>query len=169
MVDLASMPLTQRAALVLLVGCCGLLGLRRGLRQEIITMVGIGVAFAVAARLSEELTALVQSEARQRHWELAIFGLLVLASYLMGARLARAGAGGLSRLIGVLVGAVNGFIIHHYLFARAFVASGPATQLSGAQLGATMASSQTIAKLVTLLVMVVIALGLYGAARRRSL
>jgi uncharacterized membrane protein required for colicin V production len=114
------------------------------------------------------LPGLIATEAHQRNLGALLFALLTSASYYIGFRAAPPASTPMSRFLGLLLGAVNGFIIASYLFRYALVTTKATIELSSGEMRETVMSGQTIGKIVTLLIVALIAFGLYGATRRRS-
>jgi len=114
------------------------------------------------------LPALIESDAHKRNLGTLVFALLVAVSYYVGFRAAPGANNGMSRVLGLLLGAVNGFIIASYLFRYALVTTKATIELSSGEMRETLMSGETIGRIATLLIVALIALGLYGATRRRS-
>ncbi len=198
----ATVTIDQVVLMALILGVFGVLGFRRGANRELVTLVGIAIAFVLLTQLSDaivpivnklhrmgrfvvrgglladdptvvwgevkNLPMLVSSEAHRRNLATLLFALLVAVSYIAGSRAAADGGNSLSRILGLVLGAVNGFIIASYLFRYALVATKATIELSSGAMRETVMSGQTVGKIIVALVLALIALGLYGASRRRS-
>lgn len=114
------------------------------------------------------LPGLISTDGDQRNLGTLLFALLAGVSYFIGSRAAPPANNSMSRVLGLLLGAVNGFIIASYLFRYALVTTKATIELSSGEMRETVMSGQTIGRIVTLLVVALIALGLYGATRGRS-
>ena len=112
----------------------------------------------------KDLPLLITTDAARRNLGALVFALLALLSYYLGFRLAAPASGAMSHLLGLLLGAVDGFIIASYLFRYALVATSATIELSSGAMRETVMSGQTIGKIAVLLILALIALGLYGAS-----
>ncbi len=114
------------------------------------------------------LPALVGTDAAQRNLGAIVFALLVAMSYYAGFRAQQPASGAMSRVLGLVLGAVNGFFIASYLFRYVLVTTKATIELSSGEMREAVMSGQTIGRILTVLVVALIALGLYGASRGRS-
>ncbi len=115
----------------------------------------------------KNLPMLITTEAQRRNLGALLFALLVGASYYVGFRAAPPASNTMSRVLGLVLGGVNGFIIASYLFRYALVATKATIELSSGAMRDTVMSGQTIGRIAVALVLALIALGLYGASHKR--
>ena len=193
---------SQYAMLGVLLGFFGIVGFRRGVRRELASLLGIGLAFlivtymvgslvpqvnriyrlghfaldgglgaenpAVVWEQTQDLPALVSGQGDEQLLGVVVFLLLVFLAYVFGGRFVARPYSFFLRTLGFFVGMFNGFLVAIYLLPVAFPEPTAMVSLPGAAVQATLTSKQTVARAVTLLVFVVIALGLYGASGRGS-
>jgi uncharacterized membrane protein required for colicin V production len=97
----------------------------------------------------------------------AAFMLLVAFAYAVG-QMRRAGADGLmTKVLGLLTGAVNGFLIVWYLFPIVFTGPETTIKLSSQALKKELVQPATIARMAFFFLLVLIAWGLYTASSAR--
>lgn len=92
-----------------------------------------------------------------------IFCLIVLVAYLWGQRRAPAPMTLLPRLLGLLAGALNGFIVCYYLVPLVFPKPRAIIAVPSGDVRGVLASGQTLALVAVSLVAILIAFGLYSA------
>jgi uncharacterized membrane protein required for colicin V production len=97
----------------------------------------------------------------------AVFVLIVLAAYGVG-QMRRSGVEGLmTKALGLLTGAVNGFLIVWYLFPRVFTGPETTIKLPSQALKTELLQPNTMARMAFFFVLVLIAWGLYTASSAR--
>ena len=115
----------------------------------------------------QSLPLLVSTDVARRNLGLACFAVLATISYYVGSRTAPQGVSAIARLVGLLLGAVNGFVVASYLFRHALVSASATIEVASGAVRATVTSSQTVGKIVVVLVVALIAFGLHGASGGR--
>ena len=110
--------------------------------------------------------ALVQTSADLGTLGVAIFLMCVLLFYMIGeARPANASVGG--RVLGLLVGSLNGYLVARYLFPTALPKAMAIIAVPSGEIRGTLSDTNTIARVVVFAVLVLIAFGLHGASGQR--
>jgi hypothetical protein len=148
--------------------------LARALAPQINRMYRLG-RFALEGGLSGEDPAaawrrigampdLVQSADDRLFVSVVIFCLIVLTAYLWGQRRAPAPFVLLPRLLGLLAGALNGFLVCYYLVPLVFPKPRAIIAVSSGDVRDVLASGQTLAFVAVSLVAILIAFGLYNAS-----
>jgi hypothetical protein len=184
----------------LILGLFALVGFRRGVHRELISLVGIGLGMLVANGLTSSLVPsvnryyrmlqfarggglsaadptaawsatqsapnLIRTTSQQQTLGMAIFLLVALAFIVVGQIWgARPRSLGL-RLLGLLMGLINGFLVARFLTPILFAAPRALIALPSGEVQARLTDSQTIAFAILFFVGVIIALGLYSASGR---
>jgi len=171
------------------------LGLRRGVNRELFTMLGIGVGMwlansfgpslvPVANRLyklvrlvlSGKLTSddaasfpdLIQTASDVQLLSLAVFAVILLAFYLWGQGRIRGPQSGMSQFLGLVAGGVNGFLVAYYLYPALLPRSTAVITLPSGQINATLTNNQTVALVIVVFTVLLIAFGLHNASRPRG-
>jgi len=103
---------------------------------------------------------LIQTPADLQIVSLLLFVGLVLASYLWGHSQTAAPPSVPSKLLGVLAGGINGFLIAYYVFPILFPKSEAVITVPSATINQALRSSRTMALVAVLVVVVLIGLGL---------
>jgi len=99
---------------------------------------------------------------------LAVFALIVAMAYAVGQLRCASPSGPMLAMLGLLCGCVNGFMVASYLAPIVFPQHTALIAVPSAQVQATLSSEQTIARVVLVMVIVLVALGLYGARRPKD-
>jgi uncharacterized membrane protein required for colicin V production len=113
-----------------------------------------------------EAESFIQTPDDMRLFGVALFLLMVALAYAIGQIRIQAPAGPVLRVLGLMAGGVNGFLIAFYLFPILFPKPTALIAVPSGQVQATLTSGSTIARVVLVFVVVLIALGLYSASRR---
>lgn len=117
----------------------------------------------------EKLPALVSTPEDLRFLGILIFLILTLVVYLLGQRFIAAPKTAMAQFLGLLAGGINGFLVAYYLFPLVLAPSKAVINLPSSEVKATLGSSRTIAMVVVLVIVVLIAFGLHStpSGRRR--
>jgi len=99
---------------------------------------------------------------------LAVFALIVALAYAVGQLRCAPASGPILAVLGLLCGCVNGFMVASYLAPIVFPQQTALIAVPSAEVQATLNSEQTIARVVLVMVIVLVALGLYSARRPRD-
>ena len=99
---------------------------------------------------------------------LAIFGVILLAFYLWGQGRVRGPHSGMSQFLGLVAGGVNGFLVAYYLYPALLPKSTAVITLPSGQLNATLTNAQTVALVIVIFMVLLIAFGLHNASRPRG-
>lgn len=132
--------LDQALLLNILMAVCAVLGLRRGIAREMIVLIGVIIASVVAPTGGQYVPTIVALGQKAfggltgggdmaaaaaltpgKTPDLIAFGLIFLTSIIIARMLRKPPKGIASRLLGAIVGAVNGYLIGRFLFPRIFV------------------------------------------------
>ena len=96
----------------------------------------------------------------------AVFLMCVLLFYMIGeGRPANAAIGG--KVLGFLVGSLNGFLVARYLFPMALPKAIAIIAVPSGEIRGTLSDTNTIAKVIVFAVSVLSAFGLHGASGQR--
>lgn len=182
----------------LALGLFALIGFRRGVHRELISLIGIGLGMLIANGMTAALTptvnhyyrmlqfavkgglsapdptaawaasqsapALIRTTTQQQTLGVAIFAVVALIFVGIGQwRGAPPRSFGL-RVLGVLMGLINGFLVARFLTPVLFAAPRALIALPSGEVQAALNNSQTIAFVILFFVLVLIALGLYSAS-----
>jgi len=98
---------------------------------------------------------------------LAVFIGVVLICYLWGQTSIAAASSLPSRLLGLLAGGINGFLVAYYAFPILFPKSEAVITVPSGRINAALGSSRTMALVAVFIVVVVIALGLKASRAPR--
>jgi uncharacterized membrane protein required for colicin V production len=107
---------------------------------------------------------MVSTPAQERLLAVVVFALIVLLFYWIAQRRIPAPTAFIVRVLGLLAGAINGFLIAYYLLPIIFPTPETVIHLPSGQIRTVLTDSQTIAIVIVLLVVVLIGVGLHGAA-----
>ncbi len=117
----------------------------------------------------EKLPALVSTPEDLRFLAILIFLILLLVIYLLGQRFIAAPKTFMAQFLGLLAGGINGFLVAYYLFPLVLVPSQAVIiKLPSSEVKATLGSSRSIAMVVVLVIVVLIAFGLHSTPSGRK-
>ncbi len=113
---------------------------------------------------------LVQGSAQEQFLVLVAFVLIVLVFYQWGQRRFPAPDAFMLRVLGLLAGGINGFLVAYYLLPLLFPTPTTVINVPTGELRATLTDGQTVAVVIVFFVIVLIGFGLYSAsgAKKRS-
>jgi|YNPNPStandDraft_1061719.scaffolds.fasta_scaffold66772_3 uncharacterized membrane protein required for colicin V production len=94
-----------------------------------------------------------------------VFGLIVLLFYVWGQGQVRPPQTGMSKLLGLVAGGINGFLVAYFLFPALLPQSKAVITLPGDQINAALSNRQTIALAIVVFTVLLIAFGLHKASR----
>jgi uncharacterized membrane protein required for colicin V production len=113
------------------------------------------------------LPPLVSTAEDLQSLELVVFMLVALAFYLLGQRFVAGSTGLLPRLLGLLAGGINGFLVALYLYPAIFSQPTAVLTVSGQEVRKTLVGGENLAVVAVFFVIVLIAFGLYSAGPSR--
>ncbi len=118
----------------------------------------------------QALPPLVETPEDVQMLSLVTFVVVLLMFYLIGQYQLPQPKGLALRLLGTFVGVINGFLIIYYLFPMVFTRPQAIILLPSEEVHRTLTDEQTVARIVALFIVVLIAFGLYTAStpRRRG-
>ncbi|NLT73815.1 MAG: hypothetical protein GXX94_06415 [Chloroflexi bacterium] len=111
-----------------------------------------------------EAPPLIETDKNRGTLRLSLLAGFLGASYLVGRRLARPRTGIIDGLLGMLVGLLNGVALLYILLPIVFPAPTATIALSSGQVQQTLSGSAFRIQMVVVLVVVLIAFGLYSAS-----
>lgn len=94
-----------------------------------------------------------------------VFGIIVLLFYLWGQIGVRPPQTGMSKLLGLVAGGINGFLVAYFLFPALLPQSKAVITLPSGQINATLSNRQTVALAIVVFTVLLIAFGLHNASR----
>jgi hypothetical protein len=108
------------------------------------------------------LPDLISSPLSKAILDLVVFAIPVLLSYLIGSR-AKAVTNAGQRLLGLLMGAVSGFLIAQHFIPILFPAGETRLELATGPANEVLQNTQVVAVLVVVVVVILVAFGLYSS------
>lgn len=190
--------LNEYVVVGVLLGVFGLVGFRRGVNRELLSIIGVAVAMLVSAQMAPTLAKQVNLLYRlarlalgggfgsgnpAQAWQqlnqmpgliqipqdLERVGLLTFVGvlavfYSTGQSRIAAPDSTMLRVLGLLAGAINGFLVAYYLLPIVLPKTVTVIALPTGQVHATLSSARTVAWVLALFVLVLIALGLHSAS-----
>jgi len=108
---------------------------------------------------------LIRTTADVQLLALGVFVVIVLLFYLWGQGRARPPQTGMSKLLGLVAGGINGFLIAYFLFPALLPKSTAVITLPSGQINATLGNRQTVALAIVIFTVLLIAFGLHSASR----
>jgi len=185
---------SQSLVLGLAIGLFGLIGFRRGVNRELLFAVGIVLGVLLASELSGALEPyvnrfyrlgitsndpaaawqelkdeplLIRDAQGQRNLSVGVFIATALLFYLLGEGSLPAPGSPILRLLGFLAGCVNGYLIAYYLVPIIFAKPVAVIAMAGGEMRQTLTDADTIARVVLISIIVLIAFGLVSASGAR--
>lgn len=167
----------QALLLNILIAVCAVLGLRRGIARELVVFASVAIGFLVAptgagyvptiVALGQKAFGLAKEGAQLsaasllpgKTGDVVIFGLIVLVGIVFARLLVKPPKGIASRLLGTIVGAVNGFLIGQFVFPRVFVGPETVFVVSGLKAQSQFSPGNTAAAVIVFII-VLIGLGI---------
>ncbi len=116
----------------------------------------------------QALPPLVETPEDVQMLSLVTFVVVLLMFYLIGQYQLPQPKGLALRLLGTFVGVINGFLIIYYLFPMVFTRPQAIILLPSEEVHRTLTDEQTVARIVALFIVVLIAFGLYTASTPRK-
>lgn len=107
---------------------------------------------------------LVQSPSQEQFLTLVVFVVIVLLFYQLGQQRIPPPEAFILRLLGLLAGGINGFLIAYYLLPLLFPTPTTVINVPTGELRAALNDSQTVAVVIVFFVVVLIGFGLYSAS-----
>jgi uncharacterized membrane protein required for colicin V production len=130
---------------------------------------GLGGADPTAAwQASKQLPDLVSATRDAQFVVIGVFVLIVLTFYAWGQRRVAEPRSFMSKILGLLAGGINGFLVAYYLFPVLLAQSGAGTSLPSQEISAILTSGQTIALVIVVFMVLLIAFGLYNSTGPRK-
>ncbi len=189
---------SEQLLMALLLGLFALVGFRRGVHRELITLIGIGlgmlaanafagrlipgvnrlyrmVRFALGGGLSaadptaawgqaQAAPDLIHTVTQQQTLGLVVFLFIVLLFFIGGQIWGAKPRSPLLRLLGVLMGLINGYLVARFLTPILFAAPKALIALPSGEVQARLSDAETLAFVILFFVGVIITLGLYSAS-----
>jgi uncharacterized membrane protein required for colicin V production len=116
----------------------------------------------------QALPPLVRTPEDVQMLSLVTFIVVLFMFYLIGQYQLPQPKGLALRLMGTFVGVINGFLIIYYLFPMVFTRPQAIILLPSEEVHQTLTDEQTVARIVALFIVVLIAFGLYTASTPKS-
>lgn len=116
---------------------------------------------------ARELPNFVRTPADEQFLSVVVFAVIALLFYLWGQGRAATAHSLTSRVLGLLAGGINGFLVAYFLFPLIFPEPRAVITVPSGDISAALSSSQTIALAGVFFVVVLIAFGLHSASRSR--
>ena len=178
-----SVAIQQVWVLRAIIAVCALMGLSRGVVREIPTLAGVVLAPLVAPVVADLLPritgqpapAAVKTAAAATQAAAAALGgqellgylVVVAAGYVVGSLLIHGHSGFVPKLLGLVLGGLNGYLISQYALPRLFPAAKTTVVVTGQAIRAVSTASSTGSGIVVVaVVMVVAGLGVWAASGR---
>jgi len=129
--------------------------------------------FVVKGGLSEELgsaqlgpmTPLVESGDDKKWLAVITFSIVVVFFYLLGQGLSKSSPSGLEKVLGALVGAVNGFSINRFVLPRVFPTERTHVAISSGQVSEKLTAGPIFALILVGLIGILIVYGVRASSR----
>lgn len=189
---------SEHVLMGLLLGLFALVGFRRGVHRELISLVGMGLGMlaanaltgplipsvnrfyrmarfalgggmsaadpTVAWRQAQAAPDLIRTAAQQQTLGLVVF-LFVVLLFIIGGQIWGAKPRSLLlRVLGALMGLINGYLVARFLTPVLFAAPRALIALPSGEVQARLTDTETLAFAVLFFVGIIIALGLYSAS-----
>jgi hypothetical protein len=123
----------------------------------------VGEDPTAAWRNVRDLPDLIRSPGDAQLLLLIVFVLIALIFYLWGQHGMPTPGAIMPKVLGLLAGGINGFLIAYFLFPLLFPQPATTITLPSTELNATLSSTRTLAWVAVFFVLVLIAFGLYGS------